>query len=89
MLEAMKCTSSITENCKLFVVSDGFKPFTVYLLLSFRTEFFEKAGEIVGVRLAASEDGGFRGFGHVEFATEEAAQKVTLFLFYLKSHHHH
>lgn len=32
---------------------------------------------MVDVRFATSEDGRFRGFGHVEFATAEAAKKVT------------
>ncbi|ONK65167.1 uncharacterized protein A4U43_C07F34380 [Asparagus officinalis] len=39
-------------------------------------EFFGQAGEVVSVRLATSEDGSFRGFGHVEFATEADAQKA-------------
>ncbi|KAL8544077.1 hypothetical protein ACS0TY_004567 [Phlomoides rotata] len=38
-------------------------------------EFFQSAGEIVEVRLAI-KDGKFRGFGHVEFATEAAAEKA-------------
>lgn len=41
--------------------------------------FFKDAGEVVDVRFATSkDDGSFRGFGHVEFATAEAAQKVGL-----------
>jgi nucleolin len=31
---------------------------------------------VVDIRLSTFEDGSFRGFGHVEFATAEAAQKV-------------
>lgn len=41
--------------------------------------FFKDAGEIVDVRFTTTEDGVFRGFGHVEFATSEAAQKVGSF----------
>lgn len=54
-------------------------PFVSSTLLSFREEFFGKAGEVVGVRLATNEEGGFKGFGHVEFATVEDAQKVITF----------
>lgn len=39
-------------------------------------EFFEDAGEVVDVRLATNDDGSYRGYGHVEFATEEAAAKA-------------
>ncbi|KAG6500974.1 hypothetical protein ZIOFF_040837 [Zingiber officinale] len=39
-------------------------------------EFFKTAGEVVDVRLATAEDGSFKGFGHVEFATEEDAKKA-------------
>lgn len=47
------------------------------IFLSFRAEFFKAAaGEVVDVRLATAEDGSFKGFGHVEFATEEDAKKV-------------
>lgn len=38
------------------------------------------AGEVVDVRMARADDGSFKGFGHVEFATEEAVQKVILLL---------
>ncbi|KAK7812147.1 nucleolin 2, partial [Quercus suber] len=50
--------------------------------LSFNVEqtdvenFFKDAGEIVDVRFASDADGRFKGFGHVEFATVEAAQKA-------------
>ncbi|XP_017230474.1 nucleolin 1 isoform X2 [Daucus carota subsp. sativus] len=37
-------------------------------------DFFRNAGEIGDVRLAEDRDGKFKGFGHVEFATAEAAQ---------------
>jgi len=43
----------------------------------FRENFFEGCGEVVDVRLATDEDGKFKGFGHVEFATAEAAQSVS------------
>ncbi|CAA7039248.1 unnamed protein product [Microthlaspi erraticum] len=40
-------------------------------------ELFKGAGEVVDVRFAMSkEDGRFRGFGHVEFATAEQASKA-------------
>ncbi|XP_042398064.1 nucleolin 2-like isoform X1 [Zingiber officinale] len=38
-------------------------------------EFFKAVGE-VDVRLATAEDGTFKGFGHVEFATEENAKQA-------------
>lgn len=41
-----------------------------------REEFFKDAGEVVDIRFASNEEGRFKGFGHVEFATEEAALKV-------------
>ncbi|KAJ1440388.1 RNA-binding domain superfamily [Sesbania bispinosa] len=37
---------------------------------------FKDCGEIVDVRLHKDRDGRFKGFGHVEFATAEAAQKA-------------
>nr|CAB3494467.1 unnamed protein product [Digitaria exilis] len=42
-------------------------------------QFFEEAGEVVDVRLSTFEDGSFKGYGHVEFATAEAAQKALEF----------
>uniref|UniRef100_A0A0D9W9M5 RRM domain-containing protein n=1 Tax=Leersia perrieri TaxID=77586 RepID=A0A0D9W9M5_9ORYZ len=39
-------------------------------------QFFQEAGEIVDIRFSTFEDGSFRGFGHVEFATAEAAKKA-------------
>ncbi|KAL8153779.1 hypothetical protein V2J09_011539 [Rumex salicifolius] len=50
--------------------------------LSFNVEqadveaFFKDVGEIVEVRFASAPDGTFKGFGHVEFATCEEAQKA-------------
>ncbi|KAG5388104.1 hypothetical protein IGI04_029645 [Brassica rapa subsp. trilocularis] len=51
--------------------------------LSFQIErsdvetFFKEAGEVVDVRFATNkDDGSFRGFGHVEFASSEDAQKA-------------
>ncbi|MBA0688973.1 hypothetical protein Goari_006726, partial [Gossypium aridum] len=38
--------------------------------------FFKDAGELVDIRLATDAEGNFKGYGHVEFATAEAAQKV-------------
>lgn len=44
-----------------------------------RENFFKDCGEVVDVRFATRpEDGSFKGFGHVEFATVEAAQKVSI-----------
>ena len=43
-----------------------------------RYDFFKEAGEVVAVRLAAGEDGRSRGFGHVDFASAEDAQKVMI-----------
>lgn len=42
-----------------------------------REQFFKDAGEIVDIRFASNPEGHFKGFGHVEFATVEAAQKVS------------
>lgn len=39
-------------------------------------EFFKKAGEVIEVQLAAKEDGSFRGFGHVMFATGADADRA-------------
>jgi len=39
-------------------------------------EFFQDAGEVADVRLATKDDGSYRGYGHVEFVTEEAASKA-------------
>jgi len=46
----------------------------------FREELFKDCGEIVDIRLHLDEEGRFRGFGHVEFATEEAVLKVSCHL---------
>lgn len=46
----------------------------------FRIEFFKNAGEVVDVRLATDQEGNFRGFGHVEFASAEDAKKVMIFI---------
>eukprot|EP01018_Ginkgo_biloba_P030692 Gb_32672 [translate_table: standard] len=43
-------------------------------------QFFEDAGEVADVRLAMNDDGSLKGFGHVEFANEEAAMKCYSFL---------
>lgn len=43
-----------------------------------RENFFKDCGEVVDVRFSSDEDGRFKGFGHVEFATGEAAQKVSI-----------
>ncbi|XP_058070979.1 nucleolin 2-like [Magnolia sinica] len=44
-------------------------------------EFFKGASEVIDVRFASSEEGAFKGFGHVEFATEAAAHKEGFFAF--------
>ncbi|XP_058110970.1 nucleolin 1-like [Magnolia sinica] len=41
-----------------------------------REEFFKGAGEVVDARFASNEEGVFKGFDHVEFATEAAAHKI-------------
>ncbi|KAJ4893959.1 Nucleolin 2 [Raphanus sativus] len=38
--------------------------------------FFKEVGDIVDVRLASDPDGRSKGYGHVEFASPEAAQKA-------------
>ncbi|XP_058182715.1 nucleolin 2-like [Rhododendron vialii] len=38
--------------------------------------FFKGAGEVVDIRFSFDRDGGFRGYGHVEFATAEDALKA-------------
>lgn len=52
--------------------------FIALILILFREKFFKNCGEIVDVRLHRDREGRFKGFGHVEFATAEAAQKVSL-----------
>ncbi|KAJ6398117.1 hypothetical protein OIU77_019014 [Salix suchowensis] len=53
--------------------------------LSFQVEradvenFFKEAGEVADVRFALDADQRFKGFGHVEFTTAEAAQKALNF----------
>lgn len=44
----------------------------------YRENFFKGAGEVVDVRFSVNEEGRFKGFGHVEFATAEAAKKVNI-----------
>ncbi|XP_019082356.1 PREDICTED: nucleolin 2-like [Camelina sativa] len=39
-------------------------------------DFFKEAGEVVDVRIASREDGTLKGFGHVEFASADAAHKA-------------
>ena len=41
-----------------------------------RKQFFADVAEVVDARLACHEDGHPKGFGHVEFATVEDAEKV-------------
>lgn len=49
------------------------------IVIDCRREFFKSAGEVVDVRFASDPDGRFRGYGHVEFETHEAAKKVKCF----------
>jgi len=48
------------------------------LLFVYSKEFFKEASEVIDVRLAKNDEGGLKGFGHVEFVSAEAAQKVGL-----------
>lgn len=41
-----------------------------------RENFFQDVGEVIDVRFSVDYDGRFKGFGHVEFSTAEAAKKV-------------
>lgn len=43
------------------------------------SKFFSRAGNVVGIRIAKNEDGRAKGFCHVDFDTEEAADKATTF----------
>ena len=43
-------------------------------------EFFKNVGQVVDVRLSSDADGNFKGYGHVEFATAEEAQKVDVLI---------
>lgn len=43
----------------------------------FRENLFKGCGEIVDVRLYRNHEGRLKGFGHVDFLTEEAALKVS------------
>lgn len=48
----------------------------------YRENFFKEAGEVVDVRFSSYDDGTFKGYGHVEFASPEEAQKVTSYLLF-------
>lgn len=48
-----------------------------------RVNLLGNCGEIVNVRFGLDRDGRFRGFGHVEFATKEAAEKVSTCLAFI------
>lgn len=50
--------------------------YVFYLTLKIISEHFFQ--DVVDVRLAVDDEGRFKGFGHVEFATPEAAQTVSL-----------
>jgi hypothetical protein len=42
------------------------------------SEFFKDVGEITDVRLAKDENGRSKGYGHIEFVSEEEAQQAVL-----------
>ncbi|CAK9217861.1 unnamed protein product [Sphagnum troendelagicum] len=42
------------------------------------SEFFHDVGEVADVRLAKDENGRSKGYGHIEFETEEEAKKAVL-----------
>ena len=60
------CRCLLIIFCSIFLISK-----------LFRENLFKECGEIVDVRLHTDAEGRFRGFGHVEFATAEAAQNVS------------
>ena len=51
---------------------------TTYVTGCASIEFFKDVGEVHEVRFAMNAEGEFRGFGHVEFTSEEAATEVFL-----------
>jgi len=51
----------------------------------YRENFFKEAGEVVDVRLSSFDDGSFKGYGHIEFASPEEAQKVSSYWVFLVS----
>ncbi|KAL9244237.1 hypothetical protein vseg_018036 [Gypsophila vaccaria] len=80
MVDATKSAASKTPKTPATPDATGSK--TLFVAnLSFDVEesdvrdFFKEAGEVLEVRFAM-KDGQFRGFGHVEFETAEAAQKA-------------
>jgi RNA recognition motif-containing protein len=48
-----------------------------------RKKFFQEAGEVIDLRMPVHEDDKRKGFGYVEFATIEAAQKVAFSVLFL------
>lgn len=71
----------VTSIVTLHVYNKKREFFDNYLTLwPYREDFFKDAGEIVSMRFSVDREGAFKGFGHVEFATVEAAQKVYLHL---------
>lgn len=74
MLGKMMCMyTAIDDAC---YSSATFLSPHLFALSWIRKGFFQDVAEVVDVRLACSEDGSFRGFGHVEFATDVDAEKV-------------
>lgn len=65
----------------LFYFSSCFVCYNISLIKECfcRENFFKDAGEVQEVRFSTHEDGSFKGYGHVEFVTAEAAQKVVNF----------
>lgn len=69
--------NQICKSCLLFLVLRESIHDLIFLSSMYSENFFKEAGEVVDIRFATSrEDGSFRGYGHVEFATAEEAQKV-------------
>ncbi|XP_074273809.1 uncharacterized protein LOC141597297 isoform X2 [Silene latifolia] len=64
-------TSEATGSKTLFVANLAFA-----VEESDVRDFFKDVGEVVDIRFASNAEGQFRGFGHVDFATAEAAQKA-------------
>lgn len=62
------------ETFTIFVGNLGFKTNEISI-----RKFFERAGNIVGIRIAKHEDGLAKGFCHVDFDNSESVQKAIAF----------
>lgn len=56
------------------------KVISIWQLHFCREDFFKGVGEVIDIRFSSDAEGMFKGFGHVEFATAEEAQKVSFHL---------